>query len=99
MDCIDCHNRPTHIYYGADEAVDLALEREFIEKDLPYIKREGVRAISDDWTKMRSGRRRRAMARPSGPSGIGWVATSAVEAPRAYRCNSTRTAAPGARPA
>lgn len=49
MDCIDCHNRPTHIYYGADEAVDLALEREFIEKDLPYIKREGVRAITGDY--------------------------------------------------
>jgi formate-dependent nitrite reductase cytochrome c552 subunit len=45
MDCVDCHNRPTHIFYGAEEGVDLMLERGFIEKDLPFIKREGVRAI------------------------------------------------------
>jgi hypothetical protein len=45
MDCIDCHNRPTHVYYRADEAVDLALDRDFIAKDLPYIRREGERAI------------------------------------------------------
>ena len=36
-------------WVGAGEAVDLALEREFIEKDLPYIKREGVRAITGDY--------------------------------------------------
>ena len=49
MDCIDCHNRPTHIYYGAAEAVDLALEREFIARDLPFIKREAVIAIKKDY--------------------------------------------------
>jgi len=49
MDCVDCHNRPTHVYYGADQAADLALERGFIKKDLPYIKREGVRAITGEY--------------------------------------------------
>ena len=34
MDCIDCHNRPTHEYYRADEAIDLALERNFISRAL-----------------------------------------------------------------
>ncbi len=45
MDCIDCHNRPTHIYHRADEAIDLALQRNFIAKDLPFVRREGERAI------------------------------------------------------
>ena len=45
MDCIDCHNRPTHVFYAPDEAIDLALERGFIARDLPFVKREGMRAI------------------------------------------------------
>jgi nitrate/TMAO reductase-like tetraheme cytochrome c subunit len=49
MDCVDCHNRPTHVFYGAAEAVDLTLERGIIKKDLPYLKREAVRAITTDY--------------------------------------------------
>lgn len=49
MDCIDCHNRPTHIYHRADEAVDTALSREFIARDLPYVRREGERAIRAEY--------------------------------------------------
>ena len=49
MDCIDCHNRPTHIYHRADEAVDLALQRNFVSKDLPFIRREGERAIRAEY--------------------------------------------------
>ena len=45
MDCVDCHNRPTHVYYPAEEAVDLALDRDFIAKDLPYVRREGLKAV------------------------------------------------------
>jgi nitrate/TMAO reductase-like tetraheme cytochrome c subunit len=45
MDCIDCHNRPTHIYYSAEEAVDWALHRGTADSDLPYVRREGVKAL------------------------------------------------------
>jgi hypothetical protein len=45
MDCIDCHNRPTHIYYSAEEAVDWALHRGTADRDLPYVRREGVKAL------------------------------------------------------
>ena len=45
MDCIDCHNRPTHVYYRADEAIDLVLQRKFLPNDLPYIRREGEKAL------------------------------------------------------
>lgn len=45
MDCVDCHNRPTHVFYDADQAVDLVLERGFVDADLPYIRREGGKAV------------------------------------------------------
>ena len=56
MDCIDCHNRPTHIYHRADEAVDLALQRDFVAKDLPYIRREGERAIRAEYATQEEGK-------------------------------------------
>jgi nitrate/TMAO reductase-like tetraheme cytochrome c subunit len=57
MQCIDCHNRPAHIFSGAEEAVDLALERDFIRTDLPYIHREAVRAIRGEYTSHEQARR------------------------------------------
>jgi len=45
MDCIDCHNRPTHIFYSAEQTVDWALNRGTADKSLPYLRREGVKAM------------------------------------------------------
>jgi len=45
LDCVDCHNRATHIYMDAETAVDDLLESDVIDKSLPYIKREGVAAV------------------------------------------------------
>ena len=42
MDCIDCHNRPSHIYLSAEEAIDLKLAEGEISQELPFIKREGL---------------------------------------------------------
>ena len=39
LDCMDCHNRPTHIYTPPDRAIDLALNNGSISKDLPWIKK------------------------------------------------------------
>jgi len=49
MDCIDCHNRPTHIYYSPEETADLALYRNRIAADLPFIRREAVEALNVDY--------------------------------------------------
>jgi len=46
MDCIDCHNRPSHIFRDPDGAMDLALLTGLIDSTLPYIKRESVRALT-----------------------------------------------------
>jgi len=45
MDCVDCHNRATHIYLEPEDIVDKMLENGDIAKDLPYIRREALDAL------------------------------------------------------
>ena len=45
MDCIDCHNRPTHIFQMPDEAVDEALAKGRIDTSIPYIKKVATEAL------------------------------------------------------
>jgi hypothetical protein len=42
MDCIDCHNRPSHIYLGPEQAIDRKILEGVIPKELPYIKRQAM---------------------------------------------------------
>jgi hypothetical protein len=49
MDCIDCHNRPTHTYQLPDDEMDRAMKGGLIAADLPYVKREGMRLLSRAW--------------------------------------------------
>jgi hypothetical protein len=46
MDCVDCHNRPTHIYVPPDQAVDQALLAHKLDASLPYIKQQAVSALT-----------------------------------------------------
>jgi len=45
MDCIDCHNRPTHLFQFPNKAVDEAMERRPDVQKLPFFKREAVKAV------------------------------------------------------
>ena len=46
MDCVDCHNRPSHIFASsAQRAVDQALARGVVDRSLPFIRREAVRVL------------------------------------------------------
>jgi len=47
MDCIDCHNRPAHNYRSPEFEVDLAISEGRIDRTLTYVKREGVRVITE----------------------------------------------------
>src|SRR6185436_3124974 len=49
MDCVDCHNRPTHIYTPPDRAVDKSLLANRIPRDLPYIKQQAVEVLTKDY--------------------------------------------------
>lgn len=45
MDCVDCHNRPSHKYYSPGIEMDRALRDGLIDRSLPFVKREGVRIL------------------------------------------------------
>lgn len=49
MDCVDCHNRPTHVYHSAVEEVESAMASGRIDRKLPFIRREAVKAIDQDY--------------------------------------------------
>ena len=46
MDCMDCHNRPSHAFFpSAEVAVDSAIAAGEIPRTLPYVRREAVAAL------------------------------------------------------
>ena len=45
MDCMDCHNRPTHTFQLPERAVDQAMAQGQISPSLPFIKREAVKNL------------------------------------------------------
>lgn len=49
MDCVDCHNRPTHIYVPPDRSVDQALTAHRINPTLPYAKSQSVQILTADY--------------------------------------------------
>jgi hypothetical protein len=49
MDCVDCHNRPTHVYTPPDRAVDQALAAGRIVTALPYAKQQGVQVLTAEY--------------------------------------------------
>ncbi|MGA3178099.1 MAG: NapC/NirT family cytochrome c [Candidatus Acidiferrum sp.] len=49
MDCIDCHNRPTHAFELPESAVDLRIYRGLISAELPFIKKKAVELLKADY--------------------------------------------------
>jgi hypothetical protein len=49
MDCIDCHNRPTHAFELSANAVDLRMSRGLISPELPYIHKKAVELLKADY--------------------------------------------------
>jgi hypothetical protein len=49
MDCMDCHNRPTHIFRSPDRAIDEALLMREIDGSIPAIKRVAVALLAGDY--------------------------------------------------
>lgn len=50
MDCLDCHNRPTHIYLTAEEAVDQKLLEGEIPRELPFIKANAMNLLRAEYS-------------------------------------------------
>lgn len=46
MDCIDCHNRPTHIYRSPSQEMDENFVAGHIDPTLPYLKKVAIELLS-----------------------------------------------------
>jgi len=49
MDCMDCHNRPTHIFFPPEFATDRAMSSGLIPRTLPWAKKVVVDALVRDY--------------------------------------------------
>jgi hypothetical protein len=49
MDCMDCHNRPTHIFELPEPALDDALAAGRLSPALPMIKKKGVELLKTEY--------------------------------------------------
>jgi hypothetical protein len=45
MDCMDCHNRPSHVFLPPETAVDQAMAARHISPELPWIKKLALDAL------------------------------------------------------
>jgi hypothetical protein len=45
MDCLDCHNRPTHTFEMPDQAVDAALADGRLDRSLPFLRKISIDAL------------------------------------------------------
>jgi hypothetical protein len=57
MDCMDCHNRPSHIYNSPDYSIDLKILTGRIEQSIPEIKRIAVEAMDSEYATEEEGLR------------------------------------------
>lgn len=46
MDCLDCHNRPTHRYLSPYEALDIALFEGTLDRSIPSIKQTAAKLLT-----------------------------------------------------
>ena len=50
MDCIDCHNRPSHIYRPAARSVNLAMSLAWVSPELPFVKSVAMKTLEYPYT-------------------------------------------------
>jgi nitrate/TMAO reductase-like tetraheme cytochrome c subunit len=46
MDCVDCHNRPTHIYTSPEVSIDQSFTAHRLDISLPFLKQQAVAALT-----------------------------------------------------
>lgn len=51
MDCIDCHNRPSHIYNPPASSVNNLMAVGYVDPELPYVKSISVQALETSYSK------------------------------------------------
>ena len=49
MDCVDCHNRPTHEFLSPDRVIDELLEAGTIDPEIPWIRSLGYEVLTQNY--------------------------------------------------
>ena len=49
MDCMDCHNRPTHTFEQPEAAVNAAFAAGRLEPSLPFLKKNSLEALQQSY--------------------------------------------------
>jgi hypothetical protein len=50
MDCIDCHNRPTHIYHPPARSINHVMSLGWIDPNLPNVKSVSIKALETSYS-------------------------------------------------
>jgi hypothetical protein len=50
MDCVDCHNRPTHAFELPENAIDKAITEGRFDRGLPFAKKTGLELIKKEYS-------------------------------------------------
>ncbi|MEI7731094.1 MAG: NapC/NirT family cytochrome c [Verrucomicrobiota bacterium] len=72
MDCVDCHNRPAHVYKSPNDAVNLAMSLGKIDARLPWVKTNAVFILTQPYATKEAAAQKIASflgAKYPGPSG------------------------------
>jgi hypothetical protein len=51
MDCVDCHNQPSHAFQDPGQALDNAIAGGRISRDLPSVRKVGMELLETMWTR------------------------------------------------
>jgi hypothetical protein len=49
MDCIDCHNRPSHVYHPPQQSVNHLMDLGWVDPTLPFAKSEAVKVLEEPY--------------------------------------------------
>jgi nitrate/TMAO reductase-like tetraheme cytochrome c subunit len=50
MDCMDCHNRPSHRFRTPNDSVDFAMSIGRIDRSIPWVKSNAVAVLMEEYT-------------------------------------------------
>jgi nitrate/TMAO reductase-like tetraheme cytochrome c subunit len=58
MDCIDCHNRASHTFMTAEEALNRAMAEGAVSPDLPWVHKKGLELLKGNYSSEEEARAR-----------------------------------------
>jgi hypothetical protein len=58
MDCLDCHNRPTHAFELPERAVDNAITLGKISREIPFVRKKAVELLRAEYPDRQTARQR-----------------------------------------